>query len=75
MRLPRTSSVSSGVATARPLAIARISGTHPRFGAGVQPSVNILCILSKAAQCLPICITGNVPACVACAGPGILSCL
>lgn len=75
MRLPRTNSVRSGFAAARPLAIARNASTHALYGAGVQPSLNVLCILSKAAQCLPVCITGNLPACIACAGPGIVSCL
>jgi hypothetical protein len=75
MRLPRTNVVRGGIASARPLALVRDANAHAHFGTGVQPSANVLCILSKAAQCLPICLTGNVPACVACAGPGILSCL
>jgi hypothetical protein len=41
---------------------------------GIRPSVDFMCILSKAASCLPVCLTGNIPGCIACAGPGILSC-
>ena len=75
MRLPRTRATSGGLAAARPRDTMHNPVARALPGAGVQPSLNVLCILSKAAQCLPICLTGNVPACVACAGPGILSCL
>ena len=40
----------------------------------VRPSVDFLCILEKAAGCLPVCLTGDIPGCIACAGPGIVSC-
>jgi hypothetical protein len=32
------------------------------------------CILSKAARCLPGCLTGTIQACIECAGPAIQSC-
>jgi len=75
MRLPRTTTARPGYAATRFNVIVPPAAGAGR-GVGVQPSgVDIFCILSKAAGCLPICLTGNVPACVACAGPGILSCL
>jgi hypothetical protein len=75
MRLPRNIAVRPGYGSVRPRAVVSTAGARAANGSGIQPSIDIGCILSKAAGCLPVCITGNVPACIACAGPGILSCL
>ena len=75
MRLPRSTSVRPCFVAARSHIVANRGESYARAGAGVQPSIDLGCLLSKAAQCLPVCLSGNVAACVACAGPGILSCL
>jgi hypothetical protein len=73
MRLPCTTVVRPEAAPA-PIRVMTPGSSTVMVG-GIQPSIDIPCILSKAAGCLPVCLSGNIPACIACAGPGILSCL
>jgi hypothetical protein len=72
MRLPRTSVVTS---ESSQFQASKADSTVMSHSGGIRPAVDIGCILSKAAGCLPVCLSGNIPACIACAGPGIASCL
>ncbi len=64
MRLPVFNEIS-----ARP----RVVAGHDRQGVALQ-GCDILCLLSKAPQCIGKCTSGNIVECIACAGSAAVSC-
>jgi hypothetical protein len=73
MRLPPTNTVPFNAVPAQPRVVTPGVSAGPIMAAGVQPSIDIGCILSTAAGCLFKCGL-DVPCLLACA-PGLAKCL
>jgi hypothetical protein len=73
MRLPTRTAVRPEAVPAQPRVVAPGISASPIMAVGVQPSIDIGCILSTAAGCFFKCGL-DVPCLLACA-PGLVKCL
>jgi hypothetical protein len=73
MRLPRSTAMRSDAVPMQPRVITPGASAGPVMRAGIQPSIDIGCVLSTAAGCFFKCGL-DVPCLLACA-PGLAKCL